>query len=563
MEKCLFLVMLLSFHFSFSQDWNWSIHLGRDGSENVDLGQVKFNSQNEIILVSHNAPTSTPPSVPSTQFYLNGNTYNVDSGNVFLAKLNNSGSTIWVKHLFSDDVNFYGKKKIIIDKIDDSFYLYGGYSGSYVSDCDSDYLNANIGMFISKFDNDGNCLWNKKIHNSLIDEATSCTLDDSGNVYLASWHWSNVYFDTILVNGGTVISKFSPDGNLYWSKNICYLTDDGHPRPMLEIRDLKYKDGSLYLHSYENHDTITIDSTTIIHPLQRASMIAKLSAHNLNLIWYKEGIGYNPQPCWYQSITLDSHGNIYATGNFLDSINFDGQILYGPQNSNVVDCETYLIKYDSTGTKQWIRQFYNSQSYPGESSTIVTTSDGFTYLASDFRDSTTIGNNLIYSNANQDMVLSLFSPTGACTAIKHFGSAKGLNVDIDGNGDVVVISQMDSVAVVDTTTYYTYGDFDNIISKCASMVGIEETERSGSNGLLIYANPTTGICNIEMPEDFLKSNKTLTLYIYDNSGKLVRTFPVKVSYHTISLDLDLEATGMYNVSLSDGQKSYQGRIIFE
>ena len=49
----------------------------------------------------------------------------------------------------------------------------------------------------------------------------------------------------------------------------------------------------------------------------------------------------------------------------------------------------------------------------------------------------------------------------------------------------------------------------------------------------------------------------------DLGGKVIRSFPVKIKDGTIKLDLAYEAAGIYLVTLSDGQRIYRGKIVFE
>ena len=83
-----------------------------------------------------------------------------------------------------------------------------------------------------------------------------------------------------------------------------------------------------------------------------------------------------------------------------------------------------------------------------------------------------------------------------------------------------------------------------------------------NNQLIIYANPTTGKCNINVPDEFL-NEPNLTLSIFDNSGKLIQQQKLEMIENKIKLDLDAEAKGIYTALLSNGKKSYSGKIVFE
>ena len=108
----------------------------------------------------------------------------------------------------------------------------------------------------------------------------------------------------------------------------------------------------------------------------------------------------------------------------------------------------------------------------------------------------------------------------------------------------------------------SYGNDDIFISKHDAITDIEEGEKHISNKLLIYANPSQGTCNVTIPDEF-KHEKNLTLSIYDNTGKLIQQGSVEMNEDKVSVNLEAEAKGIYNVTLSNGKKSYGGKIIFE
>ena len=104
---------------------------------------------------------------------------------------------------------------------------------------------------------------------------------------------------------------------------------------------------------------------------------------------------------------------------------------------------------------------------------------------------------------------------------------------------------------------------DVFIAKLDVFTGVEEGEgRTANNQLIIYANPTTGKSNITVPDDFV-NEKFLTLSIYDNIGKLIQQKTLEMNDGKIELNLESEAKGIYNVTLSNKKKSYNGKIIFE
>ena len=101
------------------------------------------------------------------------------------------------------------------------------------------------------------------------------------------------------------------------------------------------------------------------------------------------------------------------------------------------------------------------------------------------------------------------------------------------------------------------------IAKIDAVTGFDgELKSFENNSLLIYANPNTGKCNIIVPDEFV-NEQNLVLGIFSITGQLIRQQKLVMSEDKIFLDLEAEAKGIYTATLSNGKKTYTGKIIFE
>ncbi|HKR06328.1 MAG TPA: T9SS type A sorting domain-containing protein, partial [Bacteroidia bacterium] len=100
-----------------------------------------------------------------------------------------------------------------------------------------------------------------------------------------------------------------------------------------------------------------------------------------------------------------------------------------------------------------------------------------------------------------------------------------------------------------------------VFSLLNSIVGIADS-RSEEGLFKIFPNPGDGMVEIKIPDDF-KNEKNLTLCVFENTGKLIQQKKLQMNDGKIKLNLEAEAKGIYNVSLSNGKKSYSGKIVFE
>jgi hypothetical protein len=102
---------------------------------------------------------------------------------------------------------------------------------------------------------------------------------------------------------------------------------------------------------------------------------------------------------------------------------------------------------------------------------------------------------------------------------------------------------------------------DFIVRGIPFLVDIDEVEDLGG-GIIIYPNPTTGTCTLTIPEEFLYENH-LTLSIYAPSGKLLQQIPIKQNSESFPFQIEQKAAGVYPVVLSNGKRSFRGKIVFE
>jgi len=152
-----------------------------------------------------------------------------------------------------------------------------------------------------------------------------------------------------------------------------------------------------------------------------------------------------------------------------------------------------------------------------------------------------------------------------CTALTSITNLNPIPQSIDSD----VFGDLD----VNTITLYVPKNSVNLYKNAAvwrgfNIVGIEvdieeiETKSGSGDQLLVYPNPATGVCSITMPEEFLYE-RFLTLSVYDTSGKLIQQIQIdNDDPEKVSLKLDHKAQGVYVVTLSNGVRSFSGKVVF-
>ncbi|MBI5962998.1 MAG: SBBP repeat-containing protein [Chloroflexi bacterium] len=202
----------------------------------------------------------------------------------------------------------------------------------------------------------GDFLWAKGMGGPNQDEGNSITVDSAGNVYTTGDFQNTVDFDpgTGIANltsaGGAdiFISKSDSDGNFLWAKNMGGVGgDDG-------ICIAVDSNGNIYTIG-DFTGTADFDPNAGTSSLTSAGgrdiFVSKLDG-NGNFVWAKNmGGTYSDVGL---DITLDSSGNVYTTGGFVDTADFDPGV--GVSNlSSAGSADIFVSKLDSNGGFVWAK----------------------------------------------------------------------------------------------------------------------------------------------------------------------------------------------------------------
>jgi hypothetical protein len=160
------------------------------------------------------------------------------------------------------------------------------------------------------------------------------------------------------------------------------------------------------------------------------------------------------------------------------------------------------------------------------------------------------------------MFIAHYDNNGNCIGVRNAENSIGYGLCMDSNGSCLVTGTFTNSTYFDGNYIYSYGNNDIFLTKIDAITGLSKSNNKADDKLVIYANPNTGKCNITVPEDFLDETN-LVLCIYDNTGKLIQKQNLVMEEDKIKLSLEAEAKGVYTATLSNGEKMYTGRIVFE
>ncbi len=280
------------------------------------------------------------------------------SSDAFISKLDSNGNFVWAKAI-KGSLTVSGNG-ISVDALG-NVYTTGHFYGTVDFDPGIEPYNleskGSQDIFISKLDSNGDFVWAKAIGETDIDSGKAISVDVSGNVYTIGVFSGTVDFDPgsgttfNLENPGSqsiFISKFTSDGNFVWAKAIGGNNNDSGD-------DIAIDDtGNVYTTGFFQ-STGDFDPGPGIFNLESAGyddiFVSKLTS-NGNFVWAK-AIGGNENDSG-KGIATDSSGNVYITGSFFETVDFDP----GPGAFNLLsagDTDIFISKLDSNGDFVWAK----------------------------------------------------------------------------------------------------------------------------------------------------------------------------------------------------------------
>ena len=233
--------------------------------------------------------------------------------------------------------------------------------------------SSGAGLYISKLDATGNFVWAKQFESWNI-KSFAIELDASGNVYTTGFFQQTADFDPgpgvyTLTTPNSIgshgfISKLDNNGNFVWAKEI-----GGNGNFYLSIYD-QFIDatGNIIATGYFT-GTADFDPGSAVLNFTSAGLddhfVIKLDA-NGNLLWARQfgGAIFSSG----ESITADNAGNVYSSGYFQGTVDFDpGPATFNLSSPAFNSPDFFISKLDVNGNFVWAKQVTGASQGTGNS----------------------------------------------------------------------------------------------------------------------------------------------------------------------------------------------------
>ena len=376
-------------------------------------------------------------------------TFNLTSAglsDVFVSKLDANGNFLWAKQ-FGGAATEIGSA-IAVDAAG-NVYTTGQFSGTTDFNPDAGTYNltslGSFDVFISKLDANGNFLWAKQMGGTDSEKPNSIDIDASGNIYTTGEFAGTVDFDpgagisNIAAIGSydVFISKLDANGNFIWAKQFGGTGFDRGRSIRTDVAGNVYTTGQFSGTADFNPDAGTYNLTSLG---SFDVFVSKLDA-NGNFVWAKQFLGIGTIDSGYGIAIDDVSGNVYTTGYFQGTVDFDtGTGTY--ELTSVGETDIFISKLDANGNFVWAKRF-GEAGVDGSYSIAIDVAGnvyttGFFYETVDFDPGVGVYN--LTSNGLSDIFISKLDAEGNFVWVKQCGSDAsadyGLSITVDEANNV-------------------------------------------------------------------------------------------------------------------------------
>lgn len=484
----------------FCQNYQWAKGIVTSGGGN----SIATDAAGNVYVTGAFQNTSDFDPGPGT-----ANLTSAGSNDIFFAKYDANGNYLWAKRIGSinNDNGGYG---ITVDA-SGNVYIVGDFRGT--ADFDPGPGTANLtpvgsgDVFFAKYDTNGNYIWAKNAGGGGFEEGFAIAHDAGGNVYITGAFQATVDFDpgpgtanlTSAASNEIFFAKYDGSGNYVWAKSIVSSGSDYGYSILTDATGNVYVGGA-YSGTADfdpGPGTFTLSSVATNYDI----FVGKYDAGG-NYIWAKSMGG--PSADFSRSIALDAAGNLYITGMFQSSADFDP----GPGVVNLSasgNLDIFFGKYDVNGNYVWAKRIGMGSTDQGFGITVD--AGGNTYLTGAFTGTVDFDPgpgtaNLISSGAD-DIFFGKYDGAGNYLWAANAGgpgSDYSNSIAIDAMGNVHITGHFYGPADFDPgpgTAILPAGGQDIFIAKYSSCASAPSTPGiiSGNTTLCSGSNNTYSVTN--------------------------------------------------------------------
>ena len=212
-------------------------------------------------------------------------------------------------------------------------YVVGGTKGNLNGISNSGRTDA----FVIKFNSSGTRQWTKKLGTWQNDLANGVATDSSGNFYVTGFTYQHLDGNTSAGNADLFVVKYNSSGKKQWTKQLGTSKHDRARGVATDSSGNVYVTGDTY-GGLDGNTSAGYNDLFVVKYLDNGTKQ-----------WTKQ-LGTSSTDL-ANGVATDSSGNVYVAGGTYGGL--DG-------NTNAGNSDLFVVKYNSSGTKQWTKQMGSS-----------------------------------------------------------------------------------------------------------------------------------------------------------------------------------------------------------
>jgi len=535
-KKFFFLILifhlpLLFFNSSTAQtpQWSWARSVGNTGA---DLGfSIAVDAAGNNYTAGYFE--GTVDFDPGTGV---SNLTSVIGRAVFVSKSDSAGNFIWAKAMTG---NTGGQANSMVLDVSGNVYVCGYFEGTMDFDPGAALLNltsnGEYDIFVVKLDSSGTCIWAKSSGGIDDDLGYSVAVDDSGNVYTTGYFQATVDFDpgtpvfNLTAAGGyeVFIQKLDINGDFAWTQAMGSTGNDG-----AYFITIGPGNSGIYTTGFfsatVDFDPDVSGTYNLTSQGSRDIFIRRLSM-NGEFIWAAAMGSTSDDGGYSVAINPDGSGEIFATGFYINTVDFDPDTATFPLTSNGAR-DIFIVKLDSGGHFMWAGSLGGPDDDRGYD--LVIGDSGSVYIAGLYTGTVDFdpgpGSYILTTPLESGIYIMNLTNAGAFAWAKGCGGTNqdgAHSITSDPSGAVYMTGTFWSASVSFDSIVLTNSDItgttpDIFYVKLASgstVTGTGESE-DFSSSLLLYPNPAIESFRLDL---LSAPFGNITVHIYDVSGKAV------------------------------------------
>ncbi|MBI3562136.1 MAG: SBBP repeat-containing protein [Gammaproteobacteria bacterium] len=287
---------------------------------------------------------------------LDGN-INVAGYDSYIVKYDSRGVKQWTRqNVVSASTNHTasGVSTSIATDLNDNVYVAGYLAGDLAG-----FTSAGLNdLFVVKYDSSGAKLWTQQLGTATNDYARGVTTDSSGNVYVTGTTADGLDGNTGAGGDDLFVVKYDSAGVKQWTQQLGTTLDEAVKGIASDAKGNVYVTGSTK-GGLDGNTNVGSDDLFVV----------KYDSAGVRQ-WTRQLGSIDSDIA--KSVATDAGDNVYVTGNTLGGL--DG-------NTGTGRSELFVVKYDSTGVKQWTQQLGTSALVYAIGEAITTDANSNVYVA--------------------------------------------------------------------------------------------------------------------------------------------------------------------------------------